>query len=75
MAFEDFICFTSFLLIIPPSAIVFGKISQILFNFSIPRPILPFESNTGEKVIKSKFKFLASNTSSSEWVEAIFIML
>ena len=51
MAFEAFICFTSFSLIIPPSAIVFGKISQISFNFSIPRPILPFESNTGEKVI------------------------
>jgi len=51
MALEAFICFTSFSLIIPPSAIVFGKISQISFNSSIPRPVLPFELNIGEKVI------------------------
>jgi len=51
MAFEIFICFTSSSLIIPPSAIVFEKISQISFNFFIPTPFLPFESNIGEKVI------------------------
>ncbi len=63
--------FTSLSDMIPPRAIIFECNLHALFSVSIPSPFLPFESKTGENVMKSEI--LAFLISSNEWVEVIKI--